>query len=66
MLSFHTDLFNKGKVKDLSLGRNNSMHQLGLPGSHPARKQLDRKGLWCPGGHQVEHESEMCTCCKEG
>ena len=31
----------------------------------PSGKQLCRKGLGSPGGHQVEHESEMCLCGKE-
>ncbi|PKU47459.1 rna-directed dna polymerase from mobile element jockey-like [Limosa lapponica baueri] len=55
--------FDGGTV--LHLGRNNTMH-LHMLGSAQLVKQLCREGPGDPDGHQVEHESTMCPCHKEG
>ena len=41
-------------------------HEPMYAGSHPAEKQLGRKGHEEPGGDQVEPEPAMCPCSKEG
>lgn len=52
----------KDKFEAQSLGKNKSKHTEGCL----AGKELGRKGSGGPGGHHAEHESAMCTCCKEG
>lgn len=51
---------NREKCKVLNLESKSLLHQ------YSAGKQLDRKGPEIPGACQVEHETAMCPCGKEG
>jgi len=52
------------KCKVLHLGRKNPMHQC-LLGATQLERSFVRKGPMGLGGYQVEHQSGMCSCCKE-
>jgi len=53
---------NKEKCKVLPLG--GTTLGTSICWSHPAGKQLDRKGPGGPGGHQADHEPARCSCGK--
>ena len=57
--------FNKGKCKVPLAPSATTRHQYMLMG-RLAGKQVCRKGPGGPGGHQDEHEPEMCPCVKKG
>lgn len=55
----------QGEAQDtMHLEKNNPRHQCTF--GAPIWKEAFQKGPGTPGGHQVEYESAVCSCCKEG
>lgn len=58
-------MFNKGKLKVLLLGKNKPMLQYILGVNWP-ESSFAETDLGVADGHQVEHETAVCVCGKEG